>query len=167
MKSTCRTPIVLSLILSAFSPLAQAGDKSLKDERLGKIKLGQKAAEVMGSLGKPDSKGKDAEWAATGEWVQEWRFKSQGLTLNMASDSKGGAKTVSSITAQAPSRLATARGVHIGSTIAEVAKAYGRVQDREQSEPGKSFVAGSIYDGVIFSFSGGKVSRIFIGAAAE
>jgi len=28
-------------------------------------------------------------------------------------------------------------------------------------------VAGSVYGGVIFTFTGGKVSRIFIGAAAE
>ena len=58
-----------------------------------------------------------------GEWVQEWRFKAQGLTLNMASQSKGGAKTVLAITAEAPSKLATARGIRIGSTIAEMTKA--------------------------------------------
>ncbi len=144
-----------------------ADDQWMDKEALGKIKLGQKAAEVTALIGKPDSKGKDVEWDAIGEWVQEWSFKAQGLTLNMASKSKAGAKTVLTITAAAPSKLATARGVHIGSTIAEVTKAYGKVQDKEQSVPGKTFVAGSVYGGVIFTFTGGKVSHIFIGAAAE
>jgi len=144
-----------------------ADDQWVDHEALGKIKLGRKAAEVAALLGKPDSKGKDTEWDAIGEWVQEWRFKSQGLTLNMSSKSKAGAKTVLTITATAPCKLATARGIQIGSTIAAVTKAYGKVHDKEGSVPGKTFVAGSVYGGVIFTFTGGKVSRIFIGAAAE
>ena len=71
------------------------------------------------------------------------------------------------ITAVAPSKLATARGITIGSTEDAVKKAYGSVRDKENSEAGKTFVAGSIYGGVIFRFEGGKVSEIFIGASAE
>lgn len=167
MKSTRRNFILGIFAIAACCNALGADNKLLENEALGKIKLGRKAAEVTALLGKPDSKGKDTEWGATGEWVQEWRFKSQGLTLNMASESKAGAKTVLSITAAAPSNLATARGIHIGSTIAEVTKGYGRVHDKEQSVPGKTFVAGSVYGGVIFTFTDGKVSQIFIGAAAE
>ncbi len=158
--------LAIFAIVACFNALG-ADDRWVDNEALGKIKLGRKAADVTALIGKPDSKGKDTEWDAIGEWVQEWRFKSQGLTLNMASGSKGGAKTVLTITAEAPSKLATARGIHIGSMIAEVTKAYGKVQDREQSVAGKTFVAGSVYGGVIFTFTGGKVSKIFIGAAAE
>jgi hypothetical protein len=159
-------------ILAAFAIVAcchalGADDQWMDSEALGKIKLGRKAADLVALIGKPDSKGKETEWDAIGEWVQEWRFKSQGLTLQMASASKGGAKTVLTITAGAPSKLATTRGIHIGSTIAEVTKAYGKVQDKEGSVPGKTLVAGSVYGGVIFTFSGGKVSQIFIGASAE
>lgn len=167
MKSVFRIFILgIFCIASGFSVWG-AEDTPLENEALGKLKLGQKAAEVVTLIGKPDSKGKDTEWGATGEWVQEWTFKKQGLTLNLASEKKGGAKTVLMITAEAPCSLATKRGIRIGSTSAEVTKAYGDVQDKEQSEAGKSFVAGSVYGGVIFSFTGGKVSRIFIGAAAE
>src|SRR4051812_47329402 len=91
----------------------------------------------------------------------------QRAEADMASDAKNGAKTVATITATAPCALETARGIRIGSSIAEVTKAYKKVQDKEQSVAGKSFVAGSIYGGVIFSFKDGKVSQIFIGAAAE
>ena len=167
MKSITRNLIVAILALTAFCNASGADDKWLENEALGKIKLGQKAADVTALVGQPDSKGKEAEWDAIGEWVQEWRFKSQGLVLNMSSKSKGGAKTVLTIAATAPSKLATARGIHIGSTIAEVTTAYGKVQDKEESEAGKTFVAGSIYGGVIFNFTDGKVSKIFIGAAAE
>ena len=166
LRSTRRIFLTI-LALAACSAALGADDGWVNHEALGQIKLGRKAAELTALLGKPDSKGKDVEWEATGDWVQEWRFKAQGLTLNMASASKGGAKTVLSITAEAPSKLATARGIHLGSTIAEVTKAYGKVQDKEQSVPGQTFVAGSVYGGVIFTFGGGKVSRIFIGAAAE
>ena len=167
MKSIVRNFILGIFAIAACVNALGADDKWLEKEALGKIKLEQKAADVTALIGKPDSKGKEAEWDAIGEWVQEWRFKSHGLTLNMGSRSKGGAKTVLTITATAPSKLATARGIHIGSTIAEVTKAYGKVHDKEQSEPGKTFVAGSVYGGVIFTFTNGKVSQVFIGAAAE
>jgi len=167
MKSARQIFILAIFVIVACCNALGADDKWVDNEALGKIKLGRKAADVAALIGKPDSKGKDTEWDAIDEWVQEWRFKSQGLTLNMASKSKGGAKTVLSITAEAPSKLATARGIHIGSTIAEVTKAYGKVHDKEQSVPGKTFVASSVYGGVVFTFTGGKVSQIFIGAAAE
>ena len=168
MNSTLRL-LILAIVTSAFAGFDARGadDKWVEKEALGKLKLGQKAVEVAALVGKPDSKGKEVEWEAIGDWVQEWRFKSQGLTLNMASKSKGGARTVLTIAAMAPCKLATARGIRIGSTIAEVTKAYGKVQDKEQSDSGKTFVAGSVYGGVIFTFSSGKVSQIFIGAAAE
>jgi len=167
IRSTRQIFLLATFAIAACFNALGADDKWLDNEALGKIKLGRKAADLAGLIGKPDSKGKDSEWEAIGGWVQEWHFKSHGLTLHMASKSKGGAKTVLTITAEAPSKLATARGIHIGSTIAEVTKAYGKVHDKEGSEPGKTFVAGSIYGGVIFTFTGGKVSQIFIGAAAE
>lgn len=144
-----------------------AEDQLLSGERLGKITLGQKAEAVLQLFGKPHSKGKDNFWEATGEWVQEWRFPNHGLTLAMASGKKGGAKTVSSITSAAGCTLATARGIKVGSSEANVRKAYGNVEAKTESQPGESFVAGSIYGGVIFTFKSGKVTSIFIGAAAE
>jgi len=159
--------ILAIFVLVACGKALGADDGWVENEALGKIKLGWKAGDLVALIGKPDSKGKETEWDAIGQWVQEWRFKSQGLTLHMASEAKGGAKAVLTITAEAPSKLATARGIHIGSTIAEVTKAYGNVHDKEGSDPGKTFVAGSVYGGVVFTFTGGKVSRIFIGASAE
>lgn len=158
-------PILAAVFTCTIGLLAE--DKLLEGEFLGKITLGQKADQLLALLGKPEGKDKDTLWEATGEWVQEWRFDAQGLRLNMASEAKGGAKKVSSITATRPSKLATARGIQIGSSEAEVRKAYQNVEDKEQSIVGETFVAGSIYGGVIFTFKEGKVVSIFIGAAAE
>jgi hypothetical protein len=167
MKSISRNFLVAIFAFTAFCNASGADDKWLESEALGKIKLGQKAADLTPLVGTPDSRGKETEWDAIGELVQEWRFKSHGLVLNMSSKSKGGAKSVLTITATAPCKLMTARGVHIGSTIADVTKAYAKVQDKEESIPGRTFVAGSTYGGVIFTFTDGVVSKIFIGAAAE
>lgn len=167
MKSLTCFHFVLIVALWGGLISLRAEDKLLEGESLGKITLGQKADQLASLIGKPDSKGRDTMWEAVGEWVQEWRFDAQGLKLNMASEKKGGVKTVSSITAAAPCKLATARGIKIGSTESEVRKAYQNVEDKEQSIAGETFVAGSIYGGVIFTIKQGKVVQIFIGAAAE
>src|SRR6478609_9301234 len=106
-------------VAACVTPL-RAEEKLIENESLGKIALKLKADPLIASLGKPEGKGKDVMWEATGEWVQEWRYPAQGLELKMASASKGGAKSVESITATAPCKLATKKGIKIGSSIAEV-----------------------------------------------
>jgi hypothetical protein len=139
----------------------------LKEERLGELRLGLTEKEVKARIpGKP-KKGKEEYWAATGDFVQEWNYPDCGVTLDMGSERQGDAKTVSSITMQSPSLLKTKRGIGIGSLEQEVVAAYGECQDKEMSERGRSFVAGSIYGGLIFSFENGRVTRIFLGAGAE
>lgn len=145
----------------------RAEDKPFEGDTLGKLALGQKAEEVVGLLGKPESKGVSTHWEAIGEWVQELNYPAQGLEIKVSSEAKGGRQKVLMISATAPSTLATGRGIKVGSTEAEVKKAYKDVLNAEESEAGKSLVAGSVYGGVIFTLKKGKVSEIFIGAAAE
>ena len=139
--------------------------KSVTSEPLGQLALGSKPAEVLKLMGKPESRGKKTPQEATGTSVQDWNYPAKGLTITMEFVKKE--ETVSMIRATAGCTLATARGVKIGSTEAAVNKAYGKERDKESSEAGKSFVAGSLYGGVVFTFKDGKVSEIFIGAAAE
>lgn len=159
--------ILLLGLLTAAPNILRAEEKSITTEAFGKISLGSKAAALVKLLGEAEAKGKDKLWDATGDWVQEWKYPAKGLTLEMASAQKGGTKTLLMLTATSPCDLATARGIKLGSTEAEVRKAYGKTEDKESSVPGETFVAGSIYDGVIFTFNKGKVVKIFIGAAAE
>jgi hypothetical protein len=144
---------------------SEKAGKSITSEPLGDLALGKKAAEVEKVLGKPESKGKKTFQEATGTHVQEWNYPAKGLTITMEFAKKN--ETVSMIRAKGSCALATARGIKIGSPEAAVSKAYGKERDKESSEAGKSFVAGSVYDGVIFTIKDGKVSEIFIGAAAE
>jgi hypothetical protein len=178
-----RISVVLSVLLGVawligFASLASPGDPKaplnapepfplLKEERLGELRLGLTEKEVKAKISGKLQKGQEEYWAATGDFVQEWDYPDCGLTLNMSSAGKGGKKTVSTILVKSPSLLRTKRGIGIGSTEQEVAAAYGDCQDKEMSETGRSFVAGSVYGGVIFSFENGRVTSIFLGAGAE
>ncbi len=139
------------VLLCATSAFSHAAEKSPGVESLGKITEGQKADATLQILGKPESKGADTFMGATGEWMQEWRYPAQGLRLYMASNTKNGAKTVSTITASGDCKLATRRGIRIGDSVAAVRKAYGKFEDKSQGRSGETFVAGSVYGGVIMT----------------
>lgn len=158
---------LMLLFAVLVSPMLHAEERDVSHEPFGKLALGQSAESLRKVLGEPEGKGKDTMWEAIGEWVQDWKFPKQGLTIAMSSEKKGGTKTVFSITADTGCSLLTARGIKIGSPEDAVWKAYAKEKDKEQSRRGDAFVAGSLYGGIIFSFKDGKVSQIFIGAAAE
>jgi len=161
--------LVAGLASGAFA--AAADDKPdmfalLKEEQIGDLRLGLTEKEVKTKIPCKLKKGKEEFWAATGEFVQKWDYPDCGISLNMGSGRKGGAKKVLSITAKKPSPLKTKRGIGIGDPEQEVMKAYGPYQDKEMSQEGQ-FVAGSVYGGLIFSFEKGRVAQMFLGAAAE
>jgi len=162
LRISLRWLVVLGLGVNSLG-----AEEMFEGESLGKLKLGQRADVVAKVLGKPDSKGEQVLWEAIGEWVEEGRYPEQGVTLAMCSKKKEGAKTVLNISAEAPCKLATSRGIKIGSSEADVAKAYAKERSKEESVAGQLFVAGSVYGGVIFTIEKGKVVQIFIGAAAE
>ena len=159
----------VSMIIVGFmcSAAFTADEFSLEKEQIGKLHIGLSETEVRQIIpGKP-TRGAEKWWGADGQYHQEWQYPDGGITLGMVSKKKGGLKSIESLTITSPSILQTQRGIRIGSTEAEVVKAYGRFQDAEESKPGELFVAGSIFGGVMFDFQQGRVSRIFIGAAAE
>ena len=164
--STMKPLKLFLVVLLSFGVVScqglQAVGSDVSSECLGKLALDQKAAVVLELLGDPKSKGADVLMEATGEWVQEWAFPARGLTLMMGSTEKGGAKTVWSITADEKCELATERGVRVGSSEAEVKTAYGKVYSAEESRAGETFVAGSVYGGVIFEFEKGEGVGVFI-----
>jgi hypothetical protein len=131
----------------------------------GWLKLGAEENVVLNKLGEP-KKRKDTYWGALGTYVQEWEFGDKGITLQMESEDQRGAKTVRSISITAPCRMLTGQGVGIGSPAKMIAERYSAFIDKEESKEGR-IVVGSIYGGTIFTLTDGKVSKIFIGAAAE
>jgi hypothetical protein len=147
---------------------AESDQFNTSAERIGELRLDQPEKDLSGKISCKPKKGKEILEGATGEYVQTWKYPDCGISLKMSSTRKGGAKVVRSITIITPSDLSTSGGIHIGSTESEVLKAYGRYRDKDGgTQKGVRFVAGSIFDGMIFDFKDGKVVGIFIGAAAE
>jgi hypothetical protein len=137
-------------------------------EQIGDLRLGMSEKDLAVRIScKQPQKSKEQLEGATGEYVQDWKCADCGIKLKLGSERRKGLKVVQSVTVTAPCSLPTTRGIHIGSTEDEVLKAYGQYQDRTESKKGRRFLAGSIYEGMIFDFKNGKVVRIFLGAAAE
>lgn len=146
-------------------PKSLQNHKTVTQEPLGQLALGQTPAEVVKLLGKAESKGKKQMQEATGTSVQDWNYPAKGLTITM--EFIGNDETVHMIRATEACTLATVRGIKIGSTEAAVKKAYAKEWSKEGSKAGECFLAGSLHDGLSFSFKSGKVSEIFLGVTAE
>ena len=137
-------------------------------ERIGGLRLGLLESDTVASIPCSPKKLKEIYEGATGDSVQTWQFAACGIVLKMSSPKKGAPKSIAAITLTKPATFATSRGIRIGSTEQEVLAAYGRYRDTDgDTQKGKRFVAGSVYDGIIFDFQNGTVVRIFLGAAAE
>jgi hypothetical protein len=160
------TIIALLVSLSGL-PFAADEFSLLNEERIGDLRIGLSETEVKMAVKCPLKQGAEEFWAADGAYHQEWSGASCGITLGMVSAKKGGPKSVESITVVRPSKLGTKRGIRIGSTALEVMKAYKAHWNEEESKHFGRFVAGSIYGGLMFDIRDGRVSGIFLGAAAE
>ena len=142
-------------------------------ETIGGISLGLDAARIHELLGPPDAKGEMVEMGATGEFEADWTWPAKGLVLRMAAPTATDAPHVSAITIRAPSDLRTSRGVGVGSARADVEATYaaylgkGREPDEPDTTSPTQLIVGSIYGGTFFTFAGGKVTEIFVGAGAE
>lgn len=144
-----------------------AAFKFMKSEKLGELKLDMTEAEIAKLLPAKPARAREQLWGADNRYHQKWSYRAQGLTLGMVSEKKGAAKSLESITCNARCALKTSRGIGLGSTLADVQKAYAAEFNKEDSKPGV-FVAGSIYGGLVVNFNkAGKVSAMFLGAAAE
>jgi hypothetical protein len=139
----------------------------LKEERIGDLRIGSSEKDVGNAINCKVKRGPDELWGADGAYHQEWKYADCGITLDMVSEKKGGVKSIGSIAVTKPSRLSTKQGIRIGSSEKEVMKAYKLHWNREDSKAFGKFVAGSVFGGLIFDIKNGKVSSIFLGAAAE
>ena len=142
----------------------------VKDENIGGLRIdlpASKVNEIMRTTECKVTRGAETIEEASGNYIQDWDYKKCGIRIVMASEKKGDPKKVDRITVKHPCDFSTKRGIHIGSSEGEVIKAYKKFWNKDSSEPGRSFLAGSEYGGLLFNFKGGKVSEIFLGAMAE
>jgi hypothetical protein len=165
----------LSLALSASlsvgkSLAADDGDElsAATNARLGPLSLEQPLSLAKTRL--PQCQflaGPKHDSEATGLTHQRWEAKNCGLTLEAARQAPEDPWTVYSITQVAPGKLLTDKGIGLGAEESALRRAYVGVINTEESTPGERWVVGSIYGGVMFSVKAGRVTKIFIGAAAE
>ena len=166
------TILLGTLVLNLFdAPNCRADEtateRMLRTESLGGLRLGLPEKAVLKLLGPPAKRGEFVLQETDGNYVQDWHYPDKGIDLSMsAGEKKSGAKTIANITASAPCTFATKKGIKIGDAESAARKAYAEHVDRETSAD-RALVVGSIYGGIIFDFTKGKVSRIFFGAAAE
>lgn len=153
------------LVLLGPRPAVAGPPMTAADENVGPVSLWMPAAEVRKALGPPASRGTWVTEAASGQQVQEWRYPARGLTITMSRASEEEAAQVDRFRVRAPSRDATSRGIRIGDPAEKVRKAYAGLLSSESTS--SSLVVGSVYDGVIFTLERGRVTEIFVGAAAE
>lgn len=135
-------------------------------EKIGPLQGGQSTAQVEELLGKAPEVEKEEFSPATGEYTTSWRYKDKGVALTFRGETKGGAKTLSSISLFPPSTLKTSHGISIGDTRAEVEAAYAEADETYDSNEGR-VVIGSIYGGLNFTIEDGRVRYIFLGSSAE
>jgi hypothetical protein len=160
--------IIVGMMFGFICHVSWAADgfDLLRKEKIGNLRIDLPEKEVKTAISCKEKRGADKLWGADGAYHQEWAYADCGITLDMVSDKKRGAKKVAAITLIAPSTLSTQRGIRIGSSTQEVMKAYKPFWNEEESDSNQ-FVAGSIYGGLIFTHKKKKVSGIFLGAAAE
>lgn len=159
--------LTVLLALSLLRPcLAEPPAFSAATEKVGPLKLGMTGAQVQAAFGKPHSQGAWIDEAATGLQVQEWRYPARGVFVTVSREDASGTPTVERFRVTRPCGHATSKGIKVGDGAAKVKAAYGKQVSAEDSSA-RSLVVGSVYDGVIFSLKDGKVSEIFVGAAAE
>lgn len=134
---------------------------------LGPVALGLTDGEVVQALGEPAQKSGGMEEEATGLRISVWSYPELGLELYLGRGDEAGPATLERMTAAAPCKFITNRGIALGATRAQVDAAYAADYSKEEPSEEGRVVVDSIYDGLIFSFEGGKVTSMFFGAAAE
>ncbi len=173
MRSQSAAGLAAALLVALAAPVAaqQKSDddafKLMKTEKIGTLRIGAPEAEVKRAITAQPKRTREIFQAADARYVQRWTYAPQGLELRMGSDKKGAPKDVDAIDCRARCTLKSARGVGIGSTLADVQKAYAAEFNKDESKLPELFVAGTIYGGLLFKFKAGKVSAMFLGAAAE
>ncbi len=138
------------------------------DDVFGGLSLGLSEAAVVKLLGKPATRSKVAEEAASGLRVSTWTWPAAGVTLVMDTTDKRSAK-INRIQLSGPSSLRNAKGIGIGSKRAEVVAVFRpRIStDAADATSPDTIVVGSVYGGVIFDMKGDEVAGIVVGATAE
>ena len=160
-------PIVGFAFFSLVSTTVFSKDFDYQNETVGALKIGLTEEQVAKAVPLKFKRGPSQLMGADGKYHQEWVNAQSGVTLDMTSESKAGAKTIESITIKPPCTWATSRGIRINSTAEEVRKAYKAEINKTESKSSSGLVIGSLFGGLVTEIKDGKVVGLFVGAASE
>jgi len=181
MRNAPTTPLTLSL-LSLFCivnsckehtpPSANEAVIVLPSEAIGTLRPGMSLQAALKSIGPGFSPGPKTNWGDDGLFRQPWKSIRLGLEIDAVSETENGAQAIVSITATAPSRLDTARGIHVGSTRKQVETAYAKEIEEgvetDSSPRDQDMILISTEQGdMLFDFKKDSVARIFLGDSGD
>jgi len=127
-------------------------------EPIGTIKTGMTPAQVEAALGRPKDRTQPAEGQAIPGYESQWTYAT-GESISFLGP-KPSQLTVFRIVLHAPSKLATKRGIAIGSTRAAVEKAYAaELQGLPSGSGDDGIIVGDVYAGAL-SFGIGANGRV-------
>jgi hypothetical protein len=151
--------IILLLSLVVASPL-HAG---VIDESIGPVRRGMTDARVKRAAGAPSATSEPQRAEATGMWEKSWDYPGVQLWFE-AKRARGAPWVLRAVLVKAGSDWRTRRGIAIGSTRAQVVKAYRR-DTNQAASTGDQIVTGASHGGVTFTLVEDRVTEIFVGAA--
>jgi hypothetical protein len=152
-----------AIVADAAVPDAEPDPTSILDtETIGGLKIGADEKAILAVLGAPKHEDKSQQEGATMDYVSEWTWPTASIT--MFSDTGKPPWKARLISIAKTSTLETSQHIHLGSTRADVEKAYKR-SDEDDGKPDQ-FLVGSIYGGVMFEFKKDRVVTISMGPFA-
>ncbi len=125
--------------------------------------------EIVSAIGEPVNRPGFETMEGTGDRVATWMWPDLGVELSMVE--VGGVGSIAAIIVRAPCGFVAGHGgVSIGSAREDVVAAYADLpvheddDGREDPARPERFVIGNAYARLAYTFSGGRVSGIFLGS---
>ncbi|MCB9654818.1 MAG: hypothetical protein H6729_11880 [Deltaproteobacteria bacterium] len=131
----------------------------VKSDALGDLHYGMDLKEVVKIFGPPESTAKAVFSEEREGYLKTIGYASRGTEIEFLATKKEGPFSLVSARIEAPSKLATKRGIKIGSNVAELSTAYGQNGIDSTDE----FIFGSQLGGVVFTLRNNRVTEIYLG----
>lgn len=152
-----------TLVIDESIDYSEIGFQLMETETIGELKLDMKVEAVEKITGKPHNMTAFEYWGADGYDHQSRYYQDSTIDVDFIKLDDGSLVS-NMVFVNNNAAYKTAKGIGIGSSKNEIIKAYnGQIS----SVSDESIIAGSIYGGLIFYLKEGKVTSIFLGAAAE
>jgi hypothetical protein len=144
---------------------SKLGFELMRVESIGGLRIGLKETDLREIIDNPDERSKPLYYGADGLMHITLKYNIKGIELDLF-QTPDSSYAIGRINITPPCNLKTSKGIGINSRLEDVKSAY-KYYFNPQFSDDMTFVAGTIYGGIIFQIEDKKVKSIFIGAAAE